>query len=230
MIHLRLSDSTQVDGTATHRFWSVTRGDWFGARDLRVGESLRTPSGTVRVDEARVEAVLTPVFNLEVEGAHEFFVGDAEVLAHNGRLACDFGPVEWTSPDTGVVHGPSRFQATAFEGRRGYKNFVDIDPGVPSVVNNRERLPLQVQRILDDGGTNAQLMRRGYAPIGRDGHPMELHHVIGEEPGPVVELTQTMHDQLSRPLHGMIQSATRGTCRGRPMGSFPASLVDDAWR
>ncbi len=84
MIHLRLSDSTQVDGTATHRFWSVTRGDWFGARDLRVGESLLTPSGTVRVDEARVEAVLTPVFNLEVEGAHEFFVGDAEVLAHNG--------------------------------------------------------------------------------------------------------------------------------------------------
>jgi RHS repeat-associated protein len=88
MIHLRLSDGTQVDGTATHRFWSVTRGDWFAARDLRVGESLRTPSGTVRVDEARVEAVLTPVFNLEVEGAHEFFVGDAEVLAHNGGNAC----------------------------------------------------------------------------------------------------------------------------------------------
>ena len=87
MIHLRLSDGTQVDGTATHRFWSVTRGDWFAARDLRVGESLRTPSGTVRVDEARVEAVLTPVFNLEVEGAHEFFVGHGQAsLLERDRL------------------------------------------------------------------------------------------------------------------------------------------------
>jgi len=88
MIHLRLSDATELHGTATHRFWSVTRSEWLAARVLRVGETLRTPSGVVRVVEARLEAVLTPVFNIEVEGAHEFFVGEGEVLAHNGRDAC----------------------------------------------------------------------------------------------------------------------------------------------
>ena len=77
MIHLRLSDATELHGTATHRFWSVTRSEWLAARELRVGETLRTPSGVVRVVEAHLEAVLTavltPVLNLEVEGAHEFW-------------------------------------------------------------------------------------------------------------------------------------------------------------
>ena len=86
MIHLRLSDSTELHGTATHRFWSVTRSEWLAARELRVGETLRTSSGVVRVVEGRLEAVLTPVFNIEVEGAHEFFVGEGEVLAHNGAV------------------------------------------------------------------------------------------------------------------------------------------------
>ena len=85
MVRLYLSDASEVFVTGGHRFWSVSRGDWFAARELRVGEVLRTPAGVVHVDGASVEAVVTPVFNLEVEGAHEFFVGDAEVLAHNGK-------------------------------------------------------------------------------------------------------------------------------------------------
>ena len=37
------------------------------------------------------------------------------------------------------------------------------------------------------GKTNLQLMQSGRPPIGNDGKPIELHHVIQKESGPMVE-------------------------------------------
>ena len=44
-------------------------------------------------------------------------------------------------------------------------------------------------------------MKRGRAPIGPDGNPIQLHHLIQTEPGPVAEVTQSFHGTDSSVLH-----------------------------
>ena len=55
----------------------------------------------------------------------------------------------------------------------------------------------------DTGQTNLQRMLNGNAPYGRDGKPLELHHVIQEEAGPMVEIHETTHQEYKRILHGL---------------------------
>lgn len=55
----------------------------------------------------------------------------------------------------------------------------------------------------DTGQTNLQRMLRGNAPIGRDGKPLELHHILQQESGPMVEIHETTHREYKRILHGL---------------------------
>ncbi|WP_324251615.1 HNH/ENDO VII family nuclease [Photorhabdus bodei] len=57
-----------------------------------------------------------------------------------------------------------------------------------------------------DGWTNLDLMKNGYSPIGPDGKQINLHHVIGREPGPMVEIVSSTHKQYHKPLHGLIEN------------------------
>ncbi|WP_229888343.1 RICIN domain-containing protein [Streptomyces nitrosporeus] len=90
----RLVDITVSGGvltsTAGHRFYVAERG-WTLVSDLRTGDSLRTPDGSLhRVQELRQRAGLAPreVFDLTVDGFHSFYVGTTgqrsrDVLVHN---------------------------------------------------------------------------------------------------------------------------------------------------
>jgi filamentous hemagglutinin len=49
--------------------------------------------------------------------------------------------------------------------------------------------------------TNLQRMQEGLAPIGPDGRPINLHHMLQTQSGPIAEVTATMHQQYSRILH-----------------------------
>jgi filamentous hemagglutinin len=60
---------------------------------------------------------------------------------------------------------------------------------------------IDLARKNDRGESSLSLMRRGRAPIGEDGRSIELHHAIQTEPGPVVEVTRTLHRTRSRELH-----------------------------
>ena len=51
------------------------------------------------------------------------------------------------------------------------------------------------------GMTNLERMQKGYAPIGPDGKPVNLHHVDQTMTGPVQEMTQTIHQQNYIELH-----------------------------
>ncbi len=53
------------------------------------------------------------------------------------------------------------------------------------------------------GKTNLQLMQSGRPPIGNDGKPIELHHVIQKESGPMVEIRETTHKEYHYQLHGL---------------------------
>ncbi|MEL7088048.1 MAG: HNH/ENDO VII family nuclease, partial [Planctomycetota bacterium] len=54
---------------------------------------------------------------------------------------------------------------------------------------------------VDTGLTNLERMENGLPPIGADGLPVNLHHVTQTEPGPLVEVTGTFHQENFRALH-----------------------------
>ncbi|RPD83003.1 hypothetical protein EGK75_13745, partial [Neisseria weixii] len=51
------------------------------------------------------------------------------------------------------------------------------------------------------GKTNLELMKMGRAPIGPDGKPINLHHMIQTQNGPIAEVTQTFHQKNSAIIH-----------------------------
>ncbi|MFJ4054302.1 RHS repeat-associated core domain-containing protein [Pseudomonas sp. NPDC089743] len=55
---------------------------------------------------------------------------------------------------------------------------------------------------MDDlGRTNIQRMKKGDAPIGRDGKEVNLHHLTQDEPGPMAEVLSSFHSKHDRVLH-----------------------------
>lgn len=56
----------------------------------------------------------------------------------------------------------------------------------------------------ETGRTNLQLMKSGKAPIGNDGKPVQLHHVLQKEGGPMAEVREVTHQEYKRALHGLI--------------------------
>ncbi|WP_350253934.1 ribonuclease YeeF family protein [Bacillus halotolerans] len=53
------------------------------------------------------------------------------------------------------------------------------------------------------GLTNLQLMKNGNAPFAKDGTQINLHHVIQEEPGTMLEIPESWHNKYSDVLHGL---------------------------
>ncbi|MGT0246465.1 hemagglutinin repeat-containing protein [Burkholderia pyrrocinia] len=51
------------------------------------------------------------------------------------------------------------------------------------------------------GMTNLELMEAGRAPIGPDGQPINLHHMLQSNDGPIAEVTQTFHQKNSSTIH-----------------------------
>ncbi|MBQ9042755.1 MAG: HNH/ENDO VII family nuclease [Eggerthellaceae bacterium] len=54
--------------------------------------------------------------------------------------------------------------------------------------------------------TNLQRMMDGDAPIGNDGKPIQLHHVLQKESGPMAEVREVTHREYKRTLHGLVSS------------------------
>lgn len=94
------------------------------------------------------------------------------------------------------------------DGRR-ILQFKELDPGVPKFHNLPSNAARDVREILDNGGSNLDLMKAGYAPIGPDGKQFNIHHLYGEEPGPVAEIAATTHQKETKLLHHMIDESFR---------------------
>lgn len=73
-----------IVSTPIHRFWVAGRG-WVMARDLEVGDEIRTVGGVepiTAIDAGEVQSV----FNLEVPDTRTFFVGAAGSLVHDASV------------------------------------------------------------------------------------------------------------------------------------------------
>ena len=72
-----------------HPYYSVSRGSYVHAQELRIGEFLRTDDNLVTAVQAVTKPTfgLVDLYNVEVEHFHNYFVGEpggSSVLVHNG--------------------------------------------------------------------------------------------------------------------------------------------------
>ncbi|MFK8280613.1 HNH/ENDO VII family nuclease [Capnocytophaga canimorsus] len=104
------------------------------------------------------------------------------------------------------IFGLSKYTPIEVLGRKVFQNSVDFGGGVPTFVDPIVgKTNPTVKKMLDEGASNYDLMSKGYAPIGNDGKQINLHHVIGIEPGSMVELLDSTHKKYYKPLHGLIE-------------------------
>jgi len=74
----------EVQATETHPFQVVGQG-MTAAGNLKVGDKIERKSGeSAEVESIALKVGSFPVYNLEVAGAHTYFVGQQELLVHNG--------------------------------------------------------------------------------------------------------------------------------------------------
>ena len=78
-----VGDRKSLQGTGSHPLYSLDREEWVRIRNLQVGERLQTAEGAVTVEALEKVRGVHRVYNLEVEGDHEYLVGEAGVRAHN---------------------------------------------------------------------------------------------------------------------------------------------------
>ncbi|WP_435008480.1 polymorphic toxin-type HINT domain-containing protein [Tundrisphaera lichenicola] len=83
-LRIGLGEDTVV-ATGIHRFWKAGQG-WVMARDLRVGDPVRTLGGVAKVKSVKEDEGVQPVFNLEVAEGHSFLVGRLGALVHDNSL------------------------------------------------------------------------------------------------------------------------------------------------
>jgi RHS repeat-associated protein len=103
-------ESETLHTTLEHRFWLMGRG-WTPVRELNPGDALQSLDGTIRVVRATAgEPGSGRVFNVEVQGNHDYFVGEARALVHNacgdvaeGVKAAEEGIIYLRVDDTGTL-------------------------------------------------------------------------------------------------------------------------------
>jgi hypothetical protein len=83
MLDIRLGKST-IRATRGHPFW-VTGLGWQMAKELQVGQRLRTAEGSLRI-EAIEKAPPAEAYNLIVADFNSYFVGDERVFVHDNTF------------------------------------------------------------------------------------------------------------------------------------------------
>jgi hypothetical protein len=73
-----------IVATGIHRFWKAGKG-WVMARELKPGDEVRTLGGTTRVVSVSPDKVQR-VYNLDVSGGSDFFVGREGALVHDNSI------------------------------------------------------------------------------------------------------------------------------------------------
>ncbi|QEH31913.1 hypothetical protein OJF2_03800 [Aquisphaera giovannonii] len=82
-LRLRLGGE-EIVATGIHRFWKAGAG-WIMARELKPGDRVRQIGTSAAVESITPDAV-QPVYNLEVEGNADFFVGGRGALVHDNSF------------------------------------------------------------------------------------------------------------------------------------------------
>lgn len=108
--------ASELETTNDHPFWreSESGRGFVAVRELRPGDALRTLDGPARVLDVRPTGRVERVYNLQVDGAHTYLVGEDAVWVHNA--------------DYDVALGKTR-GLDEFASKVGAKNYRDLKWG-----------------------------------------------------------------------------------------------------
>ncbi len=197
-LQLTADDGTteELAVTAEHPFW-VTNEGWVRAQSLELGTELQTASGsTTRVTALTMAPSLLPVYNLEVDEAHTYFVGRSQAWVHN---TSSIGPGGFKS-NSGIKFGQesvsNRFKNGPFKGKtigeivralKSGKASADDFP-LDFIVRNGERVSLNNRSL-------TALRRAGLEPTrltNKTGNPFFERlldsHLGGTSPSDVIRI------------------------------------------
>ena len=78
-------DPETLRPTGTHKFYSITRGEWLSASQLARGEHLDGINGKITVADVKRLPGTHRVYNMTVQGEHLYRVAECGVLVHNQK-------------------------------------------------------------------------------------------------------------------------------------------------
>jgi RHS repeat-associated protein len=124
------------------------------------------------------------------------------LLGGANTFAYTSNPVSWVDP-LGLT--PCRFSENSENPGRVYWPNQNEFEGIKVYPRNDNFDPNLVTSWRDGGkvvsGTNIERMVTGRAPIGTDGKPVNLHHMLQSNDSAIAELTQTFHQKNSKIIH-----------------------------
>lgn len=86
VVHLTI-DGEEIETTPEHPFYVEGKG-WVNAEELQLGDEIRKANrSTGEVESVTTEETSQEMYNLTIDEAHTFFVGDGQWLVHN--VKCD---------------------------------------------------------------------------------------------------------------------------------------------
>jgi hypothetical protein len=132
---IELSDGREIESTAGHLIYIES--EWIAAEDINVGQPLFTLGESVVVSRIVKSSDKVKVYNLTVEGNHNYFVGENGVLVHN-ESPCEKAAKELAKmvPKSYCVHGQCKQFARAFKkllkesGAKGQHLEIQVGKGV----------------------------------------------------------------------------------------------------
>ncbi|MBU5264991.1 ribonuclease YeeF family protein [Bacillus atrophaeus] len=142
-----------------------------------------------------------PKYDLAMAGGVPYNVVDSQNLKNKLLTNAKKLPDGSRKPFTGQKINPpwlnkEKYEAYEIEGKVKAKGKVkDVSRRVYTMKD------IDINQKNRKGLTNLQLMKNGNAPFAKDGTQINLHHLIQEEPGPMLEIPNSLHTKYSGIIH-----------------------------
>jgi hypothetical protein len=115
------------------------------------------------------------MWDLTIQDDHDFYVLPAE-SGNDGQ----YYYVNQDDLTAVLVHNCGLWNKTDYNGQTVYQRDDLVDPSYESPVDKY-------------GRTNLKRMQQGLAPMGPDDLPVNLHHMLQTQDGPIAEISQSLH-------------------------------------
>ncbi|MGO0713530.1 LXG family T7SS effector ribonuclease toxin YobL [Bacillus subtilis] len=142
-----------------------------------------------------------PKYDLAMAGGVPYNVVDSQSLKNELLTNAKKIPDGTRKPFTGQKISPpwlnkEKYEAYEIKGKVKAKGKVkDVSRRVYTMKD------IDINQKTEFGVTNLQLMKNGNAPYAKDGTQINLHHLIQEEPGPMLEIPNSLHTKYSDVIH-----------------------------
>ncbi|CAF1744092.1 Ribonuclease YobL [Bacillus subtilis] len=142
-----------------------------------------------------------PKYDFAMAGGVPYNVVDSQSLKNELLTNAKKIPDGTRKPFTGQKISPpwqnkEKYEAYEIEGKVKAKGKVkDVSRRVYTMKD------IDINQKTEFGVTNLQLMKNGNAPYAKDGTQINLHHLIQEEPGPMLEIPNSLHTKYSDVIH-----------------------------